>query len=231
MKTKNLILISLLLLLNSRIILSQAFNQATVGISVNIGAPHLYKGIVKLATESDKFKKVFSGKIEVNNFKGVYPIALKGEWGLTKYFGLGLSMSRWDMSFNVKDNYNVLHAGNVIGTDEIDIYKFKLTSSSIGIRPNLHIPLKDDKNDFYLGIGLGLTTNKLNIDFSSTDVQKVFPNANYDLSLPGFIYLAPSIGYKHYFNEYIGCNVELGYEKGAIIQGGLALRFNHKEKD
>lgn len=210
---------------------AQAFDKATVGVSVNIGAPHLYKGIVKLATESDRFKKVFNGKLEVSGFKGMYPVALKGEWGINKYFGIGLSASSWNMSFQVKDNYNVLHAGQATGTDEIDIYKFKLTSTSYGIRPNLHIPLKSSKNDFYLGMGLGITSNNLNIDFSSTDVNKVFPNAKYDLSLPGFIYIAPSIGYKHYFNNFIGTNIELGYEKGAIIQGGLALRFNYKAKD
>ncbi len=212
-------------------VFSQAFDKATVGISLNIGAPHLYKGIVKLATQSDKFKKAFNGKLEVSGFKGVYPIALKGEYGINKYFGIGLSASRWDMSFQVKDNYNVLHAGQATGTDEIDIYKFKLTSTSFGIRPNLHIPLKSSKNDFYLGLGLGISSNNLNIDFSSTDINKVFPNAEYDLSLPGFIYFAPSIGYKHYFNNFSGTNIELGYEKGAIIQGGLALRFNYKGSD
>ncbi len=220
-----------LLVLGSFQSFSQAFDQATVGVSLNIGAPHLYKGILKLATQSERFKEAFNDKLEVSGFKGIYPVALKGEWGISKYFGIGLSTSMWNMSFQVQDNYNVLKAGQVTGTDEIDIYKFKITSTSFGIRPNLHIPFKSSKNDLYLGVGLGMTNNKLEIDFSSTDVNKVIPNAKYDLSLPGFVYIAPSIGYKHYFNKYMGMNIEFGYEKGAIIQGGLALRFNYKEKE
>lgn len=207
---------------------AQAFDQSTIAGSANIGAPHLYKGIVKLATQSEKFKQAFSGKIVVGNIKGVWPMAFKAEWGINKYFGIGISSSRWDMSFDVTDYYNVLHAGQVTGTDEIDTYKFKLTSTSFGIRPNLHIPLQNSQHDIYVGMGIGYTNNKLLIDFSSTDVNKVFPNAAYNLNLPGFIYLAPSLGYRYYFSEYLGTNIELGYEKGAIIQGGVAIRFNHK---
>ena len=76
-----------------------------------------------------------------------------------------------------------------------------------------------------------MTSNKIEIDFSSTDVNKVLPGTKYDLSLPGFVYIAPSIGYRYYFNNFIGSNVELGYEKGAIIQLGLALRFNYKTEE
>ena len=51
----------------------------------------------------------------------------------------------------------------------------------------------------------------------------------YDLSLPGGLYFAPSIGYRYYFNPYFGLNFELGYEKGAILQGGLVVKFNTKK--
>lgn len=224
-------LIIALSLFSYNIVFSQAFDQGTVAISANIGVPHLYKRIVKLATQSDKFKSAFNGKLEVSNFKGQNPISFKGEWGVNKYFGIGLSGSSWTMSFQVKDNYNILHAGQVTGTDEVDIYKFKLTSTSFGIRPNIHIPFESSKHDFFIGLGLGITSNKLNIDFTSTDVEKVLPGTKYDLSLPGFIYFAPSIGYKYYFSDYVGLNFEFGYEKGAILQGGIALRFNHKESE
>lgn len=208
-------------------IFSQSIGKGAIIVNTNIGAPHLYKGIVKLATQSDVFKKQFSGKLDVNGFSGLYPVSFRAEYGINKYFGIGLSGAMWTMKFNVVDQYNVLHAGQVTGTDEIDTYKFKLTSSSIGIRPNLHIPFKNTKSDLYLGFGLGMTSNKLEIDFSSTDVNKVFPNLSYELSLPGGLYFSPTLGYRHYFANVVGMNIELGYDKGAIVQGGIVFRFNH----
>jgi hypothetical protein len=85
--------------------------------------------------------------------------------------------------------------------------------------------------DIFIGMGIGITKNTLNIDFSSTDVNKVFPNLDYDLSLPGGVYFAPTIGYRQYFNNVFGYSAELGYEKGAIVQAGLVLRLNNKPKE
>jgi hypothetical protein len=219
-------LISLFFIFYFSICFPQAFNKKTIIVNTNIGIPHLYKGIVKVATETDVFKKQFSGRLEVKDFKGLNPVMFKAEYGISKYFGLGISCAYWNMSFNISDFYNLIKAGQLIGSDQIDTYKFKVTSTSFGIRPNLHIPFKNDKNDLFLGVALGLTKNKLGIDFSSTDVNKVFPNLNYDLSLPGGFYFAPTLGYRHYFNQYAGMNLEIGLEKGAVIQAGIVVRIN-----
>ena len=204
---------------------AQAFTKKTIVVNANAGIPHLYKGIVKVATETELFKKQFSGKLEIKDFKGINPLFLKAEYGISKYVGIGLNCAYWNLSFKALDYYNLLKAGQVIGSDEMDTYQFKISSTSFGIRPNLHIPFKNDKHDVYLGVALGLTKNKLGIDFSSTDVNKVFPNLKYDLSLPGGFYFAPTIGYRNYFNEYAGMNLELGFDKGAILQAGFVVRI------
>jgi hypothetical protein len=215
-------------------LLSQGFNQKTFVVGANIGVPHLYRGILKITTNSNLFKNQFNGKLEISNISGIYPITYRAEYGINKYFGLGISGGIFSLNFQVKDFYNVLRAGQITGTDEIDTYKFKITSASIGIRPNLHIPLKNPDYDFYLGFGIGYTSNRLNINFSSTDVSKILSNFNYSFSLPGGMYFAPTIGLRRYYGKYFGLNFELGYDKGAILMGGINLRFNHKvsqEKD
>lgn len=224
----NFFTFSILIFLTALGAKAQGFDQKTIVVCADMGAPHLYRGIVKIAANSNAFRNQFNGKLEVSSIKGMFPVLYKAEFGLTKYFGLGLSGGMWNIQFQVKDFYNVLHAGQITGTDEIDTYKFKVTSSSIGIRPNLHIPIENSEVDIYLGMGIGLTKNSLNIDFSSTDVNKVFPNLNYDLSLPGGVYFAPTFGVRKYFGKCFGLNFELGYDKGSIIQGGFAFRFNHK---
>jgi hypothetical protein len=214
---------------------SQSVNKGDITLNANIGAPHLFKGIVKLATNSNVFKENFDGIIEISAIKGINPISLKAGLALDKNFTLGLNYSYWSLSFDVEDHYNAQNVSfGPIYEDSVDTYKIKLTSSSIGIRPVFNFPLESYKNDFYLALGLGLTKNNLNINFSSTDAGRFVGIFNqelaYDLSLPGGFYFAPSIGYRHYFNPFIGLNFELGYEKGAIVQGGLVFRFNFKKE-
>ncbi len=214
---------------------SQSVNKGDIALNVNIGAPHLFKGITKLAANSAIFKENFDGIVEISSIKGINPIAVKGEYAFDKMFTLGLNYSTWNLSFDVEDHYNAQNVSfGPIYEDSVDIYKIRITSTSYGIRPVFHFPLEKSKNDIYLGLGLGITKNNLNIDFSSTDAGRftsVFRrNLEVDLSLPGGMYFAPSIGYRHYFVPAFGFNIELGYEKGAIIQGGLVFRFNPKKE-
>jgi hypothetical protein len=205
---------------------SQSVKRGDLMVNVNYGVPHLYKGIVSVVTSSDQFKNQFDGTVVLSPITGMNPISFKAEFGITKWLSLGLSGAFWTIKFGVTDNYNVLHAGQVTGSDETDTYKFRISSTSFGIRPNFHIPLESRKHDLYVGMAFGITQNKLNIDFSSTDVNKVYPNFNYDLSLPGGTYLAPTLGYRYYPSEYVGANFEIGYEKGALLQAGVIVRFN-----
>jgi hypothetical protein len=205
---------------------SQSVKKGDLMLNANYGVPHLYKGIVSVVASSDQFKNQFDGTVELSPITGINPMSFKAEFGINKWLSMGLSGAFWAIKFGVTDKYNVLHAGQVTGTDETDTYKFRISSASFGIRPNFHIPLENRKHDVYVGMAFGITQNKLNIDFSSTDVNKVYPNFNYDLSLPGGTYLAPTLGYRYYPSEYVGANFEIGYEKGALLQAGVIVRFN-----
>lgn len=215
---------------------AQSFDKKTVAVTASIGSPHLFKGILKLAVNSEGFKGHFGKAIEVSPISGLNPISFKGEYGINKYFGLGVSVALWSIKFNVSDYYNLQNqnAGTFI-KDSVDTYSFKISSQSLGVRPNFHFPIKNPKHDVYMGLGLGITKNKLTIGFNSTDagrfIKSFGKDLEYDLSLPGGVYFSPSIGYRTYFGKYVGLNFEFGYEKGAIIQGGLAVRLNHQPKE
>lgn len=224
-----------LLMLTSNICFAQSLQKGDVILNGNIGVPHLYKNIIKIAVNRDAFKEYFEGKLEVSDIKGLNPIAIKGEYGVNDYFGIGFSTAFWSISLDVKDYYNIQNQSQ--GTtlqDSLDIYSFRIDSKSYGIRPNFHLPIENRNNDFFIGLGLGITKNKLTIGFSSTDAGRLATafgkDLQADLSLPGGFYFAPSIGYRHYFGENFGFNFELGYEKGAIVQAGLAVRFNMAKK-
>jgi hypothetical protein len=214
---------------------AQSVNKGDIALNANIGTPHLFKGITKLAANSAIFKENFDGIVEISSIKGINPIAIKGEYAFDKLFTLGLNYSFWSLSFDVKDHYNAQNVSfGPIYEDSVDIYNISISSKSYGIRPVFHFPLETSKNDIYIGLGLGITKNDLTINFSSTDAGRftsIFhKELEVSLSLPGGVYFAPSIGYRHYFIPNFGFNIELGYEKGAIIQGGLVFRFNLKKE-
>jgi hypothetical protein len=199
--------------------------------SAQIGTPHLTKGVVKLAVKTANFQSVFNSYVEVSNVTGFNPVSLRGEVGLNEFFGLGLNYSFWNIRFDVRDYYNAQNQNfGAVVKDSVDVYSFNVISRSFGIRPNLHIPMENNKNDFYFGLGLGITSNKVAVSFTSTDVgraAKIFrKDLEKKLSLPGSIYFAPTIGYRRYFGNYIGTNVEFGYEKGALLLVGFQFRLN-----
>ncbi len=235
LKTKFKFLLVAILFISSPITKAQSVHKGDIALNANIGTPHLFKGIIKIAANSNIFKENFDGIVEIKSIKGLNPIAIKGEYAFDKHFTLGLNYSFWSISFDVEDHYNAQNISfGSIYEDSVDIYKISISSKSYGIRPVFHFPLESYKNDIYIGLGLGITKNSLNINFSSTDAGRftsIFhKELEYDLSLPGGVYFAPSIGYRHYFNPFIGLNFELGYEKGAIVQGGLVFRFNFKKE-
>ncbi len=228
--TKYFALIITALLLNYRV-RAQSVNRGDVILNANIGTPHLFKSFAKIVAKSEAFKVNFDGNIEVSAIKGLNPIAIRAEYGINEVFGIGLNYSFWNIRFDVTDHYNALRQNlGSIFVDSVDVYKLKISSKSFGIRPNFHFPIKSQMHDVYIGLGLGFTSNKLDISFSSTDAgrftSKFRKELKYGLSLPGGFYFAPSIGYRAYFNPFFGLNFELGYEKGAILQAGLVFKFN-----
>lgn len=208
---------------------SQSFSEGELAFTGSIGTPHTFRNAVRLITKTDLFKETFEGYVEVK-VTGMNPTSYKGEYGVHKMFGVGVCVASWNMQAAVTDKYNVVRPGQSVATDEIDTYKFKMSSISFGVRPNFHFPFENKKTDLYIGVGLGFTKNSLTIDFASTDVNKVLPIDHYSFSLPGGFYFAPTLGYRYYFANFVGLNFELGWDKGAILQGGIALHFQTKKK-
>ena len=210
---------------------AQSVNRGDIILNANIGAPHLFKTFAKIAAKSEAFKVNFDGNIEISAIKGLNPVAIRAEYGVNEVFGIGLNYSFWNIRFNVTDHYNAQRQNiGPLFVDSVDIYQLKISSRSLGIRPNFHFPIESARHDVYIGLGLGFTSNKLDISFSSTDAgrftSKFRKDLKYGLSLPGGFYFAPSISYRAYINPFFGLNFEFGYDKGAIVQAGLVFKFN-----
>ena len=202
---------------------SQGFMSGDMIASACIGVPHLNKASVKHQTKTESFKNSFNGSAEVVSIKGPNPIALKYEYALSNRVGLGISVSWWSVIINVKDEYDLVENKKVY--HYTDTYSFKMSSIAFGIRPNYHIPLKKNKCDLFFGCAVGIARNDMSVSYNSKLSNGSLGGSFYEFKLPNSIYLAPTVGYRAYVSSSFGLNVELGYEKGAILQAGIVFRF------
>jgi len=192
-------------------------------VSGSIGFTHLNKTNAKRQVNGEAFKNSFRGTSQKISVKGTNPISLKYEYALTKRFGLGLSISWWSVLVNVKDYYSTGTGSDL--KDQVDTYDYKMTSVSFGIRPNYHIPIQDKKADLFFGCAFGLAKNDMSVTFSSTQSTGVIRGSFFELNIPNTLYIAPTLGYRRYLTSNFGLNLELGYEKGAVVLAGIVFRF------
>ena len=212
MAQKKYRLLFILLTLKS-VAFPQAFQKKDIVLSASVGLPHLRKTETYLQTKRAAFKESFNGDVE-SSVKGINPILLKYEYAIAKNFSLGASFAWYNIKILVKDSY-VYN-----GTSIIDNYTYKVRSGSLGIRPNYHWPIKKIKSDFFVGSALGITINSVRVDIErhAGTTQLGFAN----IKLPRGLYAAATFGYRYYFSEDFCFNIEAGYERGALLQLGLA---------
>lgn len=84
---------------------------------------------------------------------------------------------------------------------------------------NLHFATSD-KLDPYFMVAAGYANSSIKID--ATD--PTYGDNNVDV--PGInIAFRTAVGTRYFFNDFLGANVEIGLGSGALIQGGVSLKF------
>lgn len=185
------------------------FSFAQVGqnhISVGAGFPNLPKFFFNYLSTEKNYKALGTG-----------PFHLKYENRVKSWLGLGLSINHM--------TYSISYTQDVLDTNLGRIYPNKINISSnntaFNIRANIHFlnPEKQERNDFYWGIGIGFRTGQLIID---SEYKAYTPK----LDLPSLSRLGfeSSIGYRHFFDDNLGIYAELGLAK-SIFQFGFTGRF------
>ncbi len=192
----------LAILIVTQITLSYAqVGQNTV--SVGAGFPNLPKFFFNYLNTEKNF-----------NATGTGPFHLKYENRIKPWLGVGLSINHM--------TYSVSYTQDVLDTNLGRIYPNKINISNnntaFNLRANIHF-LKQEKNDLYMGFGVGFRTGKLIIDSEFKAYQP-------KLDLPSLsrLGLETTIGYRHFFDDNLGIYAELGFAK-SIFQFGFAGRF------
>lgn len=208
-------------------LLAQAFKMGDVVFNANYGAPNLAAAIIKWQDFNPSRYEYFLGppKYVVSN-TNIYSI--KAEYAINNKFGLGFSSAYWSM-----DVEETFRSGEhrMASLQNVHTYKYKyhLSFLSYAIRANYHFR-QTKRIDAYLGAGMGLTkqvsTYQYFPDFPNTPE---FGRKKYESGIiPHF---NASFGARYYIFPFLGLNLEVGYDTGALFLGGIVFKLSTKKKE
>ena len=189
---------------------TMAFDKGKTVVTMGYGAPNLARVGLRL----------IYGTYPGYSVNGFGPILVKGDYGILKNLGVGavIGYSNIKVSYTGSDYYY-----DNGGYSQAYTYQESVTwsSLSLGAHANYHF-VRKEKLDVYVGGGLGYTIN--NLVYSNNDPY-YSSTRTYATYSPNAVFYAATVGLRYYFTPNIGIYGEAGIEKGALFQGGLALKF------
>lgn len=190
----------------------KCFGQGVMTLTAGYGYPSWGQVIFNLVIPKDTMIK---WGYEDYATKGLGPLHFRGEIGLSKFIGMGISMNYETYG----GKWTKLYYNQTQQKDQF--YAESITAISLSVMPrlNLHFAVTNQL-DPYMGIGAGykLTTYKFHSDFpnaTNNNVQEEGP-------LPvGF---ETTVGVRFYFSDSFGMYMEMGWAK-SLVQGGLSIKL------
>ncbi len=188
---------------------AKCFGQGVAAFTVGYGYPSWGQVFYNLWINSNGYNNVYDNYSP----KGIGPLHLKGEIGLSKMIGMGLSVNyesyggKWTRLYYVQAN----------NRDESFNENLTITSLSVMPRFNLHFAVTN-QIDPYFGVGAGykLTTYNFHSDYSSA------LDEHEEGLLP--VGLETTFGLRIYFSDSFGVYMEMGLAK-SLVQGGIAIKL------
>lgn len=204
-----------------------------------LGFPKGYEGQAQALEAGDETFSVYYGprvfkelyyEMEVDpNFK-YYKIKDAGTAGLSSERMVSDLVSvGFDVLYSKANiSYNQFVSGFNNGNFQQNTYDYNIKVSSLCVffRSNIHFFWIFDENiDLYMMVSLGYRRTKFKTD--TTDPSFEFnPNIYYSFGDPAFPVGGKfGLGFRYYFSELIGANVEIGFGQ-PNISAGINLRFS-----
>lgn len=205
---------------------AQTFKKGDIIINANYGAPNFEVfNHKRLDFNPDKSHGYFPPPLFSFSNKGVYSI--KAEYSLNDKLSLGLSSAFWSM-----DVLETFSSGEHRMTSVFNIhdykYKYHLSSLSYGIRGNYHFSIKK-RLDSYFGAGLGITKHVSTYQYypDAPGIEEV-GRKSFESGLG--VHFATSLGMRYYLFPFLGLNLEVGYDTGAMFLGGIVFKLSTKKE-
>lgn len=206
---------------------AQTFKKGDIIVNANYGAPNLEVfNHKRLDFNSDRYSSpVFSPPEFSFSTKGIYSI--KGEYALNDKLSIGFSSAFWSMDVLETFRYGEHRMASVFNVHDYK-YKYHLSSLSYGIRGNYHFRIKK-RLDSYFGAGLGITKHVSTYQFfpDAPDLEE-FSRLSFKSGIG--VHFAASLGMRYYLLPFLGVNLEVGYDTGAMFLGGIVFKLSTKKE-
>ena len=193
---------------------SQVWEEGKYAVSAGYGIPNfgkVYLPSIITSTYTKNSTNVPLGIIAT----GTGPMHLKGEYGITHKFGLGLSINYQNYGATWAVAYSNYNNGNYV--TNYYHYAIKANAMAFLLRFNRHFEA-GEKIDLYWGAGFGY--NLLIVSGSSDD-----PGSHpVTVTSPIPFAFETTFGMRYYFSQNIGAYIEGGYAKD-ILQAGISVKF------
>ena len=205
----------------------KAFKEGTLAITLGYGFPNLYKSIYKgLIVNTNSLSNLYNYDTYAYTSKGLGPLFVKADYGLTKLIGIGIIGGYFNAVINETRTYTVSEydsgTGNYYNAVYQDKTDYNYSSLSIGARINFHFGT-GEKLDPYAGVGAGYSLNQSKLTYSTNNPNTIARSPYSGTGIP--TYFAITVGMRYYFTPNIGIYGEIGFDKWSLIQGGLAIKF------
>jgi opacity protein-like surface antigen len=202
MKKTMLTLMGVLILATSSF--GQTHGKGTFIVDPYYGFPNLVKKIIKEA----------AGSIDGVKVSGIGPAGIRAEYMLANKFGLGMDFiySTLNLTFRFDSLQN---NGTIYKTYHP---KIAFQGYKLHLRMNYHY-INKEHFDAYFGFGAGGHITRATFKTEAPDHIEI---KDINASNPFSVRLAA--GFRYFFNDNIGLNLELGLG-GPIISSGISLRF------
>lgn len=199
------IVLSLLMLVGSSSIFSQAVSTGNFILDAYYGGPNFEKNLYQSIEEA----------VGTQNFSasGIGPAGLRGEYMIGETFGLG-----FDVIYN-SNSYTYFQVDS-FNTDIVNSYERSMNRLRIQMRFNFHFDVTNPNLDAYFGVAAG--TNMRYKKYYVNGSESINDNFSLKTLIPFSMRVCS--GVRYYFNQYIGLNAEIGLG-GPLVSAGLSVRF------
>lgn len=191
---------------------AQAVSKGSIIIDPYYGGPNFGKSFAQ------NFESSNTTNLKV---KGLGPFGIRGEYLVADRIGLGVDVifNNYDLNYTQTDStYNNTTMNYDYTTSQREYVMNRLR---VQARANFHFKISDPNFDSYFGVGVG-TNNRFRKAYENgVEVTDDADLGNLTLLPVSFRVCA---GFRYYFSDAIGLNMELGLG-GPAFSAGLSFRL------
>ncbi len=223
-----------ILVLSACIYNAQTFKTGDVVVGANYGIPNTAYFITKTAVKFfyDNADKNQTNDVVTFNVSGKGVYSARAEYALKENLGVGASLAYWSMRVGVEDHYFQNDPNTGVYSNYVDNFAFNFSALAIGARINYHFAneeKKERKIDPYIGGAFGITMYSVGLSFDSNLPGKIAPTNSFNFKSGVGTYFSGTFGLRYYPVKPIGLNFEAGWDKGALLMGGIVLKISTKK--